>query len=463
MKLLLFGTGEYYNRYKIWFENEQVLALIDNSPSKQGTIIDGTLVISPLEASKMNVNAIFIMSFYIVEMKKQLIELGFPAEKIYHFYDIHDLIYNQKLNKKIMFYGEHPKSADKGILLLNSDLTLGGPALALFQVAKILKKHGYNVTYGSQLDGPLRQVLQQENIPVVVDLNLMVQTMKECRWVKDYSLILCNTINFHIFISSRDIDIPMIWWLHDSPFFYDGINKRAIDAISEKNLKIWSVGIVAKEAITTFRPDFHVENLLYGVEDVADGLKKENITENPIMKFSTIGYIERRKGQDVLIEAIRKIPDNIRKRAKFTLVGQNTSLLAFEIMEKCKAIKEIEFTGTVNRDMINKILIDSDILICPSREDPMPTVCAEAMMHNTPCIISNAAGTAEYITDLEDGFVFQSENSDELANKIIWAVKHRNEIAVMGHKSRKVFERNFIMHIFEKKLLELMELPYDYN
>ena len=35
MKILLFGTGDYYNRCKKWFENQEVLALLDNSEQKQ--------------------------------------------------------------------------------------------------------------------------------------------------------------------------------------------------------------------------------------------------------------------------------------------------------------------------------------------------------------------------------------------------------------------------------------------
>ena len=41
MHFLLFGTGDYYNRFKKWFPRENVLALLDNSPVMQYTIVDG--------------------------------------------------------------------------------------------------------------------------------------------------------------------------------------------------------------------------------------------------------------------------------------------------------------------------------------------------------------------------------------------------------------------------------------
>lgn len=458
MKVLLFGTGEYYNRYKIWFENEQILALIDNSPEKQGKMIDGIRVLSPADIIYIDFDAIFIMSFYVLEMKKQLIDLGVPKEKIHHFYDIHDVLYNKSLNKEVTFYGDFSK--EKEILLLNQDLTLGGPALALYNVAKILKRNGYSVTYGSQIDGALREYLESEGIPVVVDLNLLVQRMDECDWIKGYSLIICNTINFHVFLSKRDIRIPVIWWLHDSLFFYDGINKRAIDSISNVNLKVWGVGPVSENAIKTFRPDFEVSNLLYGVEDVADKIDVDIKKTKDFFQFVTIGYIEKRKGQDILIESIKKIPNNIRNKLRFILVGQNTSILAKRIMKECEGIEEVEFTGVVNREKIYEILRNSDIMICPSREDPMPTVCAEAMMYSVPCIVSDAVGTAKYIEDNVNGRIFQNENSDELAERIIEIINNNSCVCEMAIKARKTFDDYFAMHVFENNLMKLMRVNY---
>lgn len=456
MKALLFGTGEYYNRYKIWFADTEVIGLIDNSPDKQGTTIDQIPVYSPADAILKEFDTIFIMSFYIVEMKNQLISLGVDEHKIYHFYDIHDLIYKPSLKQKIYYYPIDTETVEKrGILLLNSDLTLGGPALALFYAARTLKKNGYNVTYGSQYDGPLRELLKKENIPVVVDANLLVVTMNESEWIRGYSLIICNTINYHIFLSERDLSIPTVWWLHDALFFYNGVNKRAINKILHENLQIWSVGSISEKAIKTFRPDFEVEELLYGVEEQEANNTLKHDTK---VQFVTIGYIEERKGQDILVKAIKLLPEHIRKQAHFLFVGQNTSIYANKIMENVKDISEIEFGGLIDREKIYHVLKKTDMMICPSRvEDPMPTVCAEAMMFSVPCIISDAAGTAKYISNWKDGITFKSEDYRQLSQKIEWVISNRNALKYMGKNARKVYEDKFSMAVFEDRLMELIK------
>ena len=47
MKILLFGTGDYYQKYKRWFRKEDIAGLIDNDANKQGTLIDGYEVYPP--------------------------------------------------------------------------------------------------------------------------------------------------------------------------------------------------------------------------------------------------------------------------------------------------------------------------------------------------------------------------------------------------------------------------------
>jgi glycosyltransferase involved in cell wall biosynthesis len=96
-------------------------------------------------------------------------------------------------------------------------------------------------------------------------------------------------------------------------------------------------------------------------------------------------------------------------------------------------------------------------MVVPSREDPMPTVAAEAMMHGVPCIVSDATGTANYISDGEDGVIFQSEDEDELASKIMWCMEHKDKLAKMGEKARKIYEQHFSMRVFEKNLLEIVK------
>lgn len=458
MKLLVFGTGEYYERFKKWIVNEEIKALLDNSTEKQHTVIDGVEVLSPWEGVKRDYDVVIIMSFYIKAMKKQLMELGVPEEKIYHFYDLRKLIRLEENWQQIRYYGitrqKLQKNAGETIGLLSTDLALGGTAIALFHMAKILKKLGYSILFASMTDGPLRKRIEELEIPVIVDANLQLATMRETAWLAEFKLILCNAINYYIFLSERDTEIPMIWWLHDSAFFYDGVDREVMHRISGENLRVLSVGPVPEKALHQVLPEMPLEQFLYGVDDMTGGAVKPLPHEK--VCFVTIGFIEERKGQDILLRAVRLLEKEVREQAVFYLIGQNTSLLAAQIRDEIKQMPEMIMTGPVEREEIDKMLQNADVMICPSKEDPMPTVAAEAMSYGVPCIVSDVTGTAAYINEGNDGLIFESEDPKMLAQKIRWCVENRNKLEKMGKKARRIYEEHFSMEVFEKNVIEIV-------
>ena len=261
MKFILFGTGDYYKRFRHWFDDRDVVAVLDNDKSKQGNTLDGYPVISPKDVTKYSFDAVVVLSFYIKEMKSQLLELGVPENKIYHFYDLHELFESESAE------GRGVNIQSKSILLLSHDLSLGGPALALYHAAVALKKSGYEVAFVSMIDGDLRSKIEDAFIPVIVDERLQISTMNELVWTQKYDLIICNTINFNVFLSERDNKIPVIWWLHDSPFFYEGIKSKRLVNLDTTNMKVLSVGSVPRGAMMQYRNDVAIEDLIYGVSN----------------------------------------------------------------------------------------------------------------------------------------------------------------------------------------------------
>ena len=156
------------------------------------------------------------------------------------------------------------------------------------------------------------------------------------------------------------------------------------------------------------------------------------------------------------MQAVQQLPGYVRERAVFYLVGQNTSRMAGEIRETIEDIPEIVMTGMMGRKEIFGMLARTDVLVCPSREDPMPTVAAEAMMCRVPCLVSDATGTASYIEPEENGMVFPSGDVRELAEKICWCVEHYDRLGGMGERARRVYEERFSMSVFEKRVRELL-------
>lgn len=467
MRILIFGTGDYYERYKKWLIQEEILALIDNSPIKQGKEIDGNRVLSPEEAVKLPYDKIIILSFYIKEMKQQLIELGVNVGDILHFFDLHDFLGGRKpyypiqASEKARRILDDSNEKKQTILLLSTDmLCMGGPAKVLFSAGKILKDNGFSVLYASMVDGELRDEIEEAGIPVIVDVNLQLSTMEEIEWLGDFRLLICNTINFYVFLSRRNCSFPVIWWLHDSAFFYGGVNVGKLNNISQRNLRIVSVGNIPRKAMHELAPRFEIGNLLYGTKDKEVVVCKHI---KPKVCFAVIGYVERRKGQDILLRAIQQLPGYVRESLQVYMIGKNVSAMAVSIMQELVNIPEVTMTGALESEEFEKIFNEVDVLVCPSREDPMPAVVSEAMRNAMPCIVSDSVGTAEYIQDGVEGWTFRSEDVNELAGRIRKCVEHKEQLKKMGANARKLYEKYFSMDMFERNLLGLIENQEEKN
>ena len=62
VKILLFGTGKVYQRYKHLFFGHEIIYLLDNDVNKQGDILDGIEIVSPDKGINVPYEAVFILS-----------------------------------------------------------------------------------------------------------------------------------------------------------------------------------------------------------------------------------------------------------------------------------------------------------------------------------------------------------------------------------------------------------------
>ena len=208
-KILVFGTGNEYKNYKKWLQTAEIAALIDNDEKKQGTVVDNLPVIAPKDCASYSVDCVYIMSSrYVRKMTEQLTKLGIPEEKIYYLFDLADL--GMKYKAPVCRIPVREKAAKK-IALLSDNLQLSGAQFALLNAAILLKKNGYFVMMASPTPGKLRSYISDEGIPLIIDERLRTGKIQDAEWLKDFDLVVVNTVlNYHLLLN-RDTNIPVIW------------------------------------------------------------------------------------------------------------------------------------------------------------------------------------------------------------------------------------------------------------
>lgn len=461
MKVLIFGTGKYYNIYRERFlqKDIEIIAFLDNDVQKQGGMVDGSEILSPIDGVKKEFDRIYLLSIYFFEMKKQLMELGIDEKKIYNIYDLYSLGIRLNCDGYCEKACTREIERNKRILLISFDMSLTGAQIALLYVSKILRDSGYSVIVASPVDGPLRKSFMSEEIPVMIDANLNIARLADITWMQNFDLIFINTVRLYYLLLRRNKDLPIIWWLHESEQLYCGVDFNELKMITQNNdnIYIYTVGRVAQEAFEKHCPDVNVQSLLYGIVDTYN--KQKNSYNIGIKKciFAVIGVLGKRKGQDILLNAISHLDKSYLEKSEFWIIGNDKGDFGLKIRASIKNSSNIKMFGELERAEIEKIYTNITILVCPSIEDTMPIVVTEAMMNYKVCIISSVIGNAQFILDKKNGVLCKNNDPEDLADKLKWAIDHSDEWIEIGGNAREVYNKYFSMKIFEKNLLNILD------
>lgn len=374
----------------------------------------------------------------------------------------------EKVEKTQFFFPTKyfPKSDYKGyILLISHELTRTGAPVVLQDMAKILQKNGYFVVMLSPYDGVLREEICQEGIPVIVNKHLedgrfqKKQDLKQF-WTADIFMdvfdaaVFCTVILHNAVARYQEMGKPILWWLHEGRVSMEVV-RGCLPAELASNVHVAYVCEYVKERLEEIEVFYEGCVLNYGVRDT---VKTSNADDNGKIVFISVATIDERKGQDIFLEAIGLLPLHYLTKAEFWFVGKKTdNLICDKLMMAEKGYQNIKVWGELPREQVLKLYEECDCIVCSSRDDPLPVVITEMMILNRPCICSDHTGTSYYIEDGINGFVFENENAQQLCEKMMYVIDHKNELETIGKAGRKIYEEHLSMEIFEKNLLELME------
>ena len=178
------------------------------------------------------------------------------------------------------------------------------------------------------------------------------------------------------------------------------------------------------------------------------------------MTVAVIGTVDERKAQDILLDAVIKMPSEYQNRIKLIMIGrldEGDISFAEKIREQQKQVCNLEWIPEMTQKRLDLFFESIDVLACPSRDDPMPIVVTQAMMHRKICVISEDVGQAEFIRQQENGFVFSREDVEALKKILMWLVEHEDRRRKIGEASRQIYEAEFSEEIMELRLRAMLE------
>lgn len=154
--------------------------------------------------------------------------------------------------------------------------------------------------------------------------------------------------------------------------------------------------------------------------------------------FLFVGSLKPRKGLHLLLKACALLQKQGCDQYTLLVVGDGTQRQ--ELQTFCQThnlMDRILWAGHVEYGQLGTYFCQADVFVLPTLEDTWGVVVLEAMLLGKPILCSLNAGAAELVGDGENGYCFNPNHPEQLAEMMSRFIHYPDLIVAMGHKSQE--------------------------
>jgi glycosyltransferase involved in cell wall biosynthesis len=169
------------------------------------------------------------------------------------------------------------------------------------------------------------------------------------------------------------------------------------------------------------------------------GLENENV-----VCVAMVGRLWRQKNPFCFFNAIKLLAPKLSYPVHFYFIGDGELRGELEA-----AIRNAELNQLITilgwRNDVPKLMSALDIFVLPSRWEGMPLAILEGMASSLPVIVSDIPGNSSIVEHGQNGFLFESENDEELAELLLKLIDDSQMRELMGHNGRQKVLQNYLI------------------
>jgi GT2 family glycosyltransferase len=379
---------------------------------------------------------------------------GYTGHDPYYTEPMRNLLYMDSAGPINMCGSNDSRPYPLGVdaLFVTHELSDSGAPLVLFYAVQAFVARGGFATVLSPVDGPFRERFTALGVPVICDSLALSSPESSRKLLAGFDVVVANTIECWPLVALAEKEfVPTIWYVHESAYLehkakvvpgFRAALKRAPNLIvgSYRSLKYCQA----------LNPRTRVFS--YGVEEFS-----QPVAAQDKIIFSVLGAIEPRKGQDVFARAVQALPESCRAQAEFWIVGRTIIPEQLELLQRLsEKLPCLRLLGPVSLERYREIMLSSDVVVCPSRDDTLPLVTLDALGCGKALILSNTTGTVDFLTPGVQGVVFKSEDHRQLAACMQQLIEDPARRQRLGQAGRELFLKNFSLAGFRDRFVELM-------
>lgn len=226
----------------------------------------------------------------------------------------------------------------------------------------------------------------------------------------------------------------------------------------------------SQASLDTVRTDFDIGSAVARV--VPHGLR-DHLPDYPVppadsdrVELLFVGRLERRKGVDVLLEAVPRLLEEF-PNLHVTLAGQDTANTdmpttyreSFEaaMAGRPQLSRRVTFTGFLADDELYRRYAACDVFCAPSRYESFGLVLLEAMMFGKPVVGCAAGGMPEVVEEGGNGLLAVPGDAESLAECLRKLIADPALRRRFGQRSRDLYEQNFRLDVVAHRMIETFQ------
>lgn len=356
-----------------------------------------------------------------------------------------------------------------------------------YYIAQALQLQSVELNYIGPLEDPLPQKICRKLKRYYYELGLKKyekdpdpKTLKnyarqiEHKLVDNDEIIFSATVNPIAYLKN---DRPMAFWA-DATFSsvanfypqYSNLHPEVVEqwhrierlALENCHLAIYSSDWAAKSAVEYYQADpAKIKVIPFGANiqselslpEIKDAIE---VKSSDTCKLLFMGVDWHRKGGDTAY-AVAKQLNKSGLPTELTVVGCQP-LIDEPIPEFVKTLGFIKKSTPEGKERLNRLILESHLLILPSLADCTPIVFPEANSFGVPCLSTKVGGIPTIIQDNENGKLFNLDDDiSKYCDYINYLFSDYSRYKQLAFTSYTAYQSRLNWQVAGKKLKELLE------
>lgn len=148
----------------------------------------------------------------------------------------------------------------------------------------------------------------------------------------------------------------------------------------------------------------------------------------------SVGSGFKTKGVDRSLMAIAALPDHIKRKVKFIVIGQDNPAPFNKMIKKLSLHRQVTILS--GRDDIPHFLLGADLLLHPAYSESAGMILLEALVAGLPVLVTDVCGYAHYVREAQAGDIIDSPfNQVQFTKQLQTAIENKMQRQQWQHNA----------------------------